>query len=112
MTATEHDVAFDRIKAFVDRATNDNIITELRPFFEVEIRGRYKKQLAELGVSKEDLSVCITTLCNNGIVSNALAARLNALRDSLNTPMHEIGQDALENTRSIASTASCKYGVK
>ncbi|TQV89389.1 AAA family ATPase [Aliikangiella coralliicola] len=103
MTATEHDAAFDRIKAFVDREVNDNIITELRPFFEVEIRGRYKKQLTELGVSKEDLSVCINTLCNNGIISNSLAAQLNALRDSLNTPMHEIGQGALENTRSIAS---------
>lgn len=103
MTATEHDVAFDRIKAFVDRTTNDNIITELRPFFEVEIRGRYKKQLAELGVSRGELSVCINTLFNSGIISNALAAQLNALRDSLNTPMHEIGQDALENTRSIAS---------
>ncbi|MDM5271198.1 AAA family ATPase [Sulfurovum sp. zt1-1] len=103
MTASDHDVAFDRIKAFVERATNNNIITELRPFFEEEIRSRYKKQLAEFGVSKEDLSVCINTLNDNGILSDTLAARLNSLRDSLNTPMHEIGQDAVENTRSIAN---------
>ncbi len=102
MTASDHDIAFDRIKAFVERATNDNISTELRPFFEEEIRGRYKKQLAELGIIKEDLSVCINTLRDNRIISEELATRLNALRDSLNTPMHEIGQDAVENTRAIA----------
>lgn len=103
MTASDHDVAFDRIKAFAERATNNNIITELRPFFEEEIRSRYKRQLAEFGVSKEDLSVCINTLNGNGVLSDTLAARLNALRDSLNIPMHEIGQDAVENTRSIAN---------
>lgn len=103
MTASDHDVAFDRIKAFVERVTNDNIITELRPFFEEEIRGRYKKQLTDFGVSKEDLSICINVLNAEGVLSDTLAARLNALRDSLNTPMHEIGQDAVENTRSIAN---------
>lgn len=103
MTASDHDIAFDRIKAFVDRAANDNIITELRPFFENEIRNRYKRQLMEFGVSRQDLSVCIDTLSDNRVISNELAARLNALRNSLNTPMHEIGQDAVENTRSIAN---------
>jgi|GEM_PF-1592713 len=102
MMASDHDVAFDRIKAFASRASNDNIITELRPFLEEEIRNRYKKQLMELGASKADLSVCINTLCNSGIMSSALAAQLNALRDSLNVPMHEIGQGAVENARSVA----------
>lgn len=102
MTASDHDVAFDRIKSFAGRATNDNIMTELRPFFEEEIRGRYKNQLIELGNSKDDLAVCINALRDNDIMSAALATELNAIRDSLNVPMHEIGQDAVENTRAVA----------
>lgn len=102
MTASAHDVAFDRIKAFVDRVTNDNIITELRPFLEQEIRIRYKKQLVDLGASQEDLSVCINKLQERDVISGELATQLHTLRNSLNIPMHEIGQDALENTRSVA----------
>lgn len=103
MMASDHDLAFDRIKGFVGRATNDNIITELRPFFEEEFRSRFKKQLSEFGVSKSDLSVCIDTLRERNVISVILASRLNALRDSLNTPMHEIGQDSLEDTRAVAA---------
>ncbi|HDM8215407.1 AAA family ATPase [Vibrio brasiliensis] len=102
MMATEHDIAFDRIKAFVNRETNVDILTSLRPFFEEEIRHRYKKQLGELGHAKADLSVCTAALRDHGIMTSELEARLSAIRDTLNTPMHEIGGDALENTRTLA----------
>lgn len=102
MMATEHDIAFDRIKAFVNRETNVDILTSLRPFFEEEIRHRYKKQLGELGHTKADLSVCTAALRDNGIMTTELEARLSAIRDTLNTPMHEIGGDALENARALA----------
>lgn len=102
MMATEHDAAFDRIKAFVNRETNDDILTTLRPFFEGEIRHRFKKQLIDLGEAKSDLSFCIAALRNHGYITAPLEARLSAIRDTLNTPMHEIGGDALENTRALA----------
>jgi wobble nucleotide-excising tRNase len=103
MMATEHDIAFDRIKAFVNCETNENILTELRPFFEGEIRYRYKQQLAELGHAKSDLSVCTAALRDAGIMSVPLEAKISVLRDSLNTPMHELGGDPLENTRAMAT---------
>jgi wobble nucleotide-excising tRNase len=102
MMATEHDVAFDRIKAFVNRETDNDILTTLRPFFEGEIRHRYKKQLIELGEAKSDLSVCTVVLRDNEFITVELEARLSAIRDTLNTPMHEIGVDTLENTRALA----------
>ena len=102
MMATANDVAFDRIKAFVNRETDNDILTTLRPFFEGEIRHRYKKQLIELGEAKSDLSVCTVVLRDNGFITAELEARLSAIRDTLNTPMHEIGGDALENTRALA----------
>lgn len=102
MMATDHDIAFDRIKAFVNHETNDNILTSLRPFFENEIRHRFKKQLLDLGKSKEDLSICITALRDNGHITSELEARLSAIRDTLNTPMHELGFNALEDTRALA----------
>ncbi|EPH7218880.1 AAA family ATPase [Serratia marcescens] len=102
MMATDHDIAFDRIKAFVNRETNDDILTTLRPFFEEEIRHRYKKQLSELGHSKSDLSQCTSALRDAGFMTPQLEARLSAIRDTLNTPMHQIGGGAIENTRTIA----------
>lgn len=103
MMATDHDLCFDRIKAFVGRATNDNISTVLRPFLEEEIRARFRKQLSELGHGKSDLSVCIDALRDNNVISPQLASRLSHLRDSLNNPMHDLTQDAIENTRSVAA---------
>ncbi|HHQ4556149.1 TPA: hypothetical protein ACSPZ7_004381, partial [Aeromonas veronii] len=102
MMATEHDIAFDKIKSFVDRESNTDILTSLRPFFEEEIRHRYKKQLRELGHTKSDLSVCTAALRDNGFMSSDTEAKLSAIRDTLNTPMHEIGNDTLENTRALA----------
>ncbi|MFT6164676.1 MAG: wobble nucleotide-excising tRNase [Zhongshania aliphaticivorans] len=103
MMATDHDLCFDRIKAFVGRATNDNISTVLRPFLEEEVRARFKKQLSELGHGKSDLSVCIDALRDNNVISPQLASRLGHIRDSLNNPMHDLTQDAIENTRSVAA---------
>lgn len=102
MMATEYDLAFDRIKAFVNRETNEDILTTLRPFFEEEIRHRFKKQLLELGMAKSDLSACTVALRDSGFITVELEASLSSIRDTLNTPMHEIGNDALENTRALA----------
>lgn len=102
MMATEHDEAFDRIKSFVARETHEDILTTLRPFFEEEIKHRYKKQLHELGHAKSDLSVCINALRDSNTITLALEARLNSIRDTLNTPMHELSAGALENTRALA----------
>ena len=76
MMATKHDLAFDAIKAFVSRQSNDEIITTLRPFFEEEIRHRFKKQLIELGKFKSDLSECIVALNDNGDITEEIGARL------------------------------------
>ncbi|EGN75175.1 hypothetical protein A28LD_1190 [Idiomarina sp. A28L] len=103
MIASDHDIAFDTIKAFVDRETHINIRTSLRPFLESEIRFRFKKALVELGKSTlSDLSPCIEALKNNGNISPDVEARVTSIINSLNTPMHEIGGDPLENTRSLA----------
>lgn len=103
MTATAHDIAFDKIKAFINRETHDDIVTTLRPFFEAEIRYRFKKQLIDLGEVKSDLSTCIISLRNHNFITADIEARLNTIRDALNTPMHEIGDSSLENTRALAS---------
>ncbi|WP_417585679.1 AAA family ATPase [Nitrincola sp.] len=103
MIASDHDIAFDNIKAFVDRETHFDIRTSLRPFLETEIRSRFKKQLVELGKTPlSDLSPCIGALKSNGNISPDVEARLSSIINSLNTPMHEIGGDPLENTRSLA----------
>lgn len=103
MIASDHDIAFDRIKAFVERETHDDIRTSLRPFIESEIRFRFKRPLVELGKTLlSDLSPCIEALKDNGNITTEVEARLSSIINSLNTPMHEIGADPIENTRSLA----------
>lgn len=103
MIASDHDIAFDTIKAFVDRETHIDIRTSLRPFLESEIRFRFKKALVELGKTPlSDLSPCIEALKLNGNISPVVEARVSSIINSLNTPMHEIGGNPLENTRSLA----------
>ncbi len=103
MIASDHDIAFDRIKAFVARETHDDIRTSLRPFLESEIHFRFKKPLVELGKTRLcDLSPCIEALKINGDILPDIEARLSSILNSLNTSMHEIGGNQLENTRSLA----------
>lgn len=102
MMASDHDLAFDRIKSFIARESDDDVLRILRPFFEEEIRRRFKKQLLELSLQRADLSVCLTTLRDNRHISPDVEAKLSAIRDTLNTPMHELGDGALENTRVLA----------
>lgn len=103
MIASDHDVAFDTIRAFVARETHTDIRTSLRPFLESEIRFRFKKSLIELGKSSlSDLSPCIEALKDNGDISPEVDARVTSIINSLNTPMHEIGADHIENSRSLA----------
>ena len=100
--ASDHDLAFDRIKAFTSREKNDNIFTSLRPFLEEEIKYRYRKQLLELGVINQDLSDWISSLKDHSVISEALAVRLHAIRTTLNSPMHGDDDSVIENVRSVA----------
>jgi wobble nucleotide-excising tRNase len=102
LLANEHDLAFDRIKAFVSRETNEEIVTILRPFLEEEVRYRFKKQLLDLGKSKSDLSACIIALKNHGYITDNIELKLNTIRDTLNASMHALDDNALENIRSLA----------
>ncbi len=102
MTATDHDIAFDRIKGCVERTHNHDIINELRPFLETEVRTRYKQQIGSLGVTKAQFKTVLDALKDNAVISETLWARLNAFRTSLNPPMHSLAVGALDNTRAAA----------
>ena len=103
MMATDHDLAFDKIMAFNNREIQGDILRLLRPFFEEEIRRRFKKQLLQLGLSlTDDLSNCITKLGQNNYIEPSIEVRLNAIRDTLNTPMHNLEEGSIENTRALS----------
>ncbi len=102
MIASDHDIAFDQIKAFVEGHTHDDIRTSLRPFIENEIRFRFKKPLVDLGKNLNDISPCINALKDSGHITADVGIQLSSIINSLNTPMHEIGGDSIENTRALA----------
>jgi wobble nucleotide-excising tRNase len=102
MIASDHDIVFDRIKAFVEGHTHNDIRTSLRPFIENEIRFRFKKPLVDLGKNLNDISPCINALKDSGHITANVGIQLSSIINSLNTPMHEIGDDSIENTRALA----------
>lgn len=104
MTATEHDDAYNEITAFINNETQDNKILILRPFLETELRHRYKDQLRANGATlRTDFSVCIDTLKDSGIITEAVASEIHSFRTTLNPPMHELMEMNIEDVRNTAT---------
>lgn len=103
MTATAHDEAYNEIMSFIERKTQDNKITMLRPFLEAEMGSRYKLPLKNLSLNESDnFGTCIKSLKDNGYISAETAASLNGYKDSLNIPSHELLSWSLEDSRTQA----------
>lgn len=103
MTATAHDEVYSEIMSFVERKTQDNKITMLRPFLEVEMRNRYKLPLKKLSLNESDsFGKCISSLEENSYISATTAASLNGYKDSLNIQSHELPFLNLDDCRTQA----------
>ncbi|MCR9909700.1 AAA family ATPase [Vibrio campbellii] len=103
MTATAHDERYMEIMNFVNRHTQDNKITKLRPFIEDEMRQRYRLPLMALNLTENDtFNDCIEALKNNGHIEAAVATSLHDYRTTLNLPAHELDLWTLEDSRSYA----------
>ncbi|MCL1124380.1 hypothetical protein [Shewanella surugensis] len=103
MTATAHDERYMEIMSFVDRHTQDNKITKLRPFIEDEMRQRYRLPLVALNLTDSDtFNDCIEALRNNGNIEPTVATYLHDYRTTLNLPAHELDLWTLEDSRSYA----------
>lgn len=103
MTATAHDETYNEIISFIERKTQDNKITILRPFLEAEMGNRYKLPLKNLNLNESDsFGKCIESLKDNGYISAETAASLNGYKDSLNIPSHELLSWNLDDCRTQA----------
>ncbi|WP_157936311.1 AAA family ATPase [Vibrio cyclitrophicus] len=104
MTATEHDDAYNEITAFINHEVNDNKALILRPFLETELRHRYKDQLRANGATlRTDFSVCIDTLKDNDIITEAVANEIHSFRTTFNPIMHELNDMNIEDVRNAAT---------
>lgn len=104
MTATEHDDAYNEITAFINHEVNDNKALILRPFLETELRHRYKDQLRANGATlRTDFSVCIDTLKDNDIITEAVANEIHSFRTTFNPIMHELSDMNIEDVRNAAT---------
>lgn len=103
MTATAHDERYMEIMDFVNRITQENKITKLRPFIETEMRKRYKLPLQNLNLTDNDsFNDCIEALKNNQYIEDSVATSLHSYRTTLNLPAHELDSWSLEDSRSYA----------
>ncbi|WP_412514011.1 AAA family ATPase [Shewanella indica] len=104
LTATAHDERYMEIMDFVNRNTQDNKITKLRPFIEDEMRQRYRLPLASLNLTESDtFNDCIEALKDNGYIDNTVTRSLHDYRTTLNRPAHELELWTLEDSRSYAN---------
>ncbi|WP_370135754.1 AAA family ATPase [Alteromonas sp.] len=103
MTATAHDERYMEIMNFVNRNTQDNKITKLRPFIEDEMRQRYKLPLVTLNLTENDtFNDCIEALKDNGYIESTVATSLHDYRTTLNLPAHELDLWSLDDSRAYA----------
>lgn len=103
MTATAHDERYMEIMDFVNRGTQDNKITKLRPFIEDEMRQRYRLPLVALNLTESDtFNDCIEALKDNGHINDTVARSLHDYRTTLNLPAHELDLWTTEDSRSYA----------
>lgn len=103
MTATAHDERYIEIMNFVNRGTQNNMITKLRPFIEDEMRQRYRLPLVSLNMTENDtFNDCIEALKTNGYIQSNVAVSLHDYRTTLNLPVHELDLWTLDDSRSYA----------
>lgn len=103
MTETAHDRRYNEIMDFVNNVTNDDKIEQLRVFVDHEMRSRYKQQLKLLDMSEKDkFHDCITKLKNNNHITERCFTYLDDFRGSLNTPLHNIEERSVEDSRTYA----------
>lgn len=103
MTATAHDERYLEIMDFVNRNSQDNKITKLRPFIEDEMRQRYRLPLVTLNLTERNtFNDCIDALMNNGYITPAVSRSLHDYRTTLNLPAHELELWTLDDSRTYA----------
>jgi len=103
MTETAHDKRYNEIMAFINRVTNDDKIEQLRVFVDHEMRSRYKQQLELLNLSENDsFHDCMIKLKELNHISERCFTYLDDFRGSLNTPLHNIEERSVEDSRTYA----------
>lgn len=87
-TETIHQKKYRQIKDFIERRHQNNILGDLRIYFEEEIRNRYWKQIEDFNLSDYQLSDLLTELRDNSIISPDVFSEADSLRLSLNVDHH------------------------
>lgn len=105
LTDTAHDENFKAIMEMVKGTTKEKRITQLRPFFEHEIRQRFKAQLDRLGVSnKASLSTCTRELYDKGMVDADVFRDMENYRNELNPEMHTLNELSFSDLQSFSAS--------
>ncbi len=107
---SEFEKTLFKIMDFIDGKTNDDISTDLRIFMENYIKIVFAKQIKETkdsGNKIETFNNIVQTIFNENKVKEIM--RLHSL---LNTYMHQLDKDNLEDVRNIASgVLDCLYAL-
>ena len=100
---TIHQKKYRHIKNFIERRHQDNILGDLRIYFEEEIKNRYWKQIEDLNLSSCQLSDLLTGLIDNSVITPDIFAESNALRLTLNVEHHIWAQRVQDEKIGIAT---------
>lgn len=106
----EHQLNYRKIIEFIERKHSDDILQELRVYFDHELKSRFRYQIECNSINSFMLSHLISGLFENQCISNSIHETLDCLRKSLNTPHHTWSGYSHEEKIGIANDVmNCVY---
>lgn len=87
---SEQQKCYQRIVDFIARKSEQSVASDLRVFFESEIRDRYRDQIANSQFANADLGGVIDGLIKLGVFSDSVGKSAHFLRQALNPVHHEL----------------------
>jgi len=99
---TIHEKIFYRIIGYINREHQEDIEKELRVYYESEIKGRFRKQIIDLGLEDLNFKSVIDKLHENNIISTSLHRKMDRYRQTTNPEHHTFTTTNPDDVRATA----------
>ncbi len=98
----EHNIKFLKIYDFINRRSEDDIKSDLRPYLENQLKRVFNKQIIDFDIDNSNLENLIDNLKENDVISDAIKEKLHEFRKTLNPDSHIFTTNIEEDFRNIA----------
>jgi len=98
----EHNMKFLKIYDFINRRSQDDIKSDLRPYLENQLKRVFNKQIIDFDIDNSNLESLIDSLKENDVITGTIKEKLHEFRKTLNPDSHIFTTNNDEDLRNIA----------